>query len=284
MIEDFEYSYNAKLTIPQFDYDSKTIRIYVEGKDDIPFWNEVVNSIVPQNYNVIMEELGGSSELYKLLDNVQDSQNFIVFLDSEYDDILCDKEKYKNKLTVFTKRHSIENYMFCRNSILRIINIHNRNLENYNEEINNYISKLCCLLEPLLYLDCLKIKGSKHIPKNISILGSQHSVAKLSSNGIYPKREKIKSFIVKLNLHEVDISAIRSLFKGKNIYNYINGHFISYSVCKFISSKIPHNIQTSQLYNYTYGNCELCKNKCLDFKNLQKRIQQVIKNYLALDT
>lgn len=91
-----------------------------------------------------------------MLDNIGSEQTFIVALGSEYDEIINDKQKYKNKFTIFTKRHSIENYLFCAESLSQIINRLNRDCVDNICNIKEYIKKRCLSLETLLYLDCKK--------------------------------------------------------------------------------------------------------------------------------
>ena len=281
-MSDFEYSDNAKLILPKFDIDSRTIRIYVEGKDDIPFWDGIFNDILPENFSLIFEEKGGAKGIYKLLDNVANNQTFIAALDSEYDEIIHDKKRYKNKLTIFTRRHSIENYLFCAHSLEQIIKRLNRTSRSYISDIMAYIIELSNLLEILLYLDCLKYVVPNRLPNNISILGGNSTIAKFSNNNaIYPEEKKIKNFIQFNKLDNINVKDIKKLFIGKNIYHFLNGHFITFSIGQFVTSKLnTRKIANDTLYDNAYNNCLFCKVKCSDYNEIKNQAQTIIRNYI----
>lgn len=284
-MSDFEFSTEAKCALPLFDIDARKIRVFVEGIDDIPFWENIFSNIVPEEYGIEISEVGGCQELYKLLNAASSKQDFIVAADSEYDEILNDKIKYKNALTMFTKRHSIENYLFCKNSIIRTISRMKRGQIQKHEQlqVDEFIKKLSLLLEKLLYLDCLKSMSPEKFPSSLKIMGGDSCIGSLTNNSIYPLQDKIVKFIKDNKLDSMDTRIIESKFKDKNLYHFINGHFTKLSIQKFISAKVAsRNISDKQLYEYTYDSCILCKQPCDDYKHIQLKAQKAVEIYLKM--
>lgn len=282
MTSELEYSIEAKSVLPKFDIDAKVIRIYVEGKDDVPFWQNVLSEIIPDDYSLVVDEQGGAKNIYSLLDEIQDRQTFIAALDSEYDDIIQDKTRYKNKLTIFTKRHSIENYLFCIYSLNQIINKLDRKCVNNIQNITKFTTKLTSMLEFLLYLECKKYTKKCNTLNKISILGGDSKITKfLDGASLYPSKDKIDSFINNNNLSNIDISKIKELFNGKDKYNYLNGHFITFSIVNFIKQNLKHrSIGPESLYDNAYQNCATCKKKCKDYNEIKKNAKDVIDYYI----
>lgn len=282
MTSELEYSIEAKSILPQFDIDAKIIRIYVEGKDDIPFWDNILSEITPDDYSLIFDEQEGATNIYRLLDEIQDKQTFIAVLDSEYDDIIQDKKKYKNNLTIFTKRHSIENYLFCIYSLNQIINKLDRKCVKNIQNITNFTTKLTYSLENLLYLECKKYTKDCTTLNSISILGGDSKITKfLDNDSPYPNKDKIDNFIDNNNLSSIDITEIKELFKGKDKYNYLNGHFITFSIVNFIKQNLKHrSIGPETLYDNAYQNCATCKKKCKDYNEIKENAKKVIDYYI----
>ncbi len=281
------YSPLATNALPLFDKSVNTIRILVEGVDDIPFWTNLFESLLPVNskYKVLCEQKQGCKEVCKNIISNGISQKFICALDSEYDEIIHDKEKYKNSYTVFTIRHSIENFLFCPMSLINLLK--KLNLD-YTTDISNdcniYIKELCQSLELLLFLDCKKQIRPELFPLGTKILGSDKSIASLSENNKYiPNRDKIRNFINNNKLDKIDISDMKEKFKNKNIYYFLNGHFISHSIYTFLSSKTKRKgtkIGKTNLYTYLYDYCSNCKNKCPDYKNIESKASLIIQNFI----
>lgn len=282
MTDELEYSIEGKLILPEFDIDARVIRIYVEGKDDIPFWQNVFNTFIPDDYSLVFEEQGGAEKIYKLLNDIGGKQTFIAALDSEYDDIIHNKSMYKNNLTIFTKRHSIENYLFCVYSINQIINNLDRKYENNILIIQEFTTKLTSMLEGLLYLECKKCTKTNDILNNISILGGDSKITKFLENGaIYPDKDKIDNFIKNNNLANIEITEIKNLFREKDKYNYLNGHFITFSIVNFIKQNLKQRkIGPETLYDNAYQNCAICKKKCKDYVEIINNAQKAFNYYV----
>lgn len=115
----------------------------------------------------------------------------------------------------------------------------------------------------------------------MAIMGGSTCIARFSNNSIYPDKEKIRGFIQENNLDNVDLKAVKDLFDGKNLYCFINGHFIMFSVLKFVSSKLhKRNISATSLYDNAYNNCNSCRRKCRDYIELREKAQSLVQNYL----
>lgn len=292
----------TKNVLPEFDRDSRTIRILVEGANDIPFWENVFKEYIPKDFHftidyIIDEEsvqnTCGCKKIYKLLDKIHPYQTIIVALDSEYDDIIKDKIKYHNNLSAFTKRHSIENYLFCERIINKLISRFSRKMEIEENLINIHIftNDIRNKLKYLLFLDCKRelckintdlIKKNKELFKeNLKILGSKNSIKRFCNENSYiPEKELIDDFIKSNNLQNINTDDINKKFKNKNLYHFLNGHFIRYAVQLYIQKKSTRkNIKEADLYDNSYDVCLLCNQNC-DYKDLKQQAKNIIDFYI----
>lgn len=277
------YSPLAVNVLPQFDRSVSTIRILVEGPDDVPFWTNLFESLLPKNskYKILCEPKQGCYEVCKSIKKDNHSQKIICALDSEYDEIIHNKEKDKNFYTIYTIRHSIENFLFCPISFCQLVKKLNLDYTtDISSDCENFINELCEKLEILLYLDCKKQLYPNLFPKGIKILGSNANVAVFTEKKCYiPNAEKIKKFIKDNNLNNILVDDIKRKFKEKNLYHYLNGHFITFSVYAFLSSKIKRKhlqIGKTNLYAYLYDYCSNCKSKCSDYIKIEEHARQIL--------
>ena len=278
-----QYSALATNALPYFDKSVNTIRVFVEGPEDIPFWQNLFESILPQNsnYKILCEYKTGCKEVCKEISNLGQEQKIICALDSEYDEIIHDKDCLKNSYTIFTGRHSIENYLFCPQTFNLLIKKLNLDYtQDYLDDCKKYFAELSALLEPLLYLDCKKQEEPELFDIEIKILGSSHSIAKFThQNNFLPDKEKIKKFIFDNNLQEINTDNLKQKFKDKNLFYFLNGHFIFHSICKYLSVKINRKgcqMNKSNLYGHLYDYCVQCNNKCKDYASIKNSAKAIL--------
>lgn len=278
-----QYSALATNSLPRFDKSVNTVRVFVEGVDDVPFWQNLFEGILPQDsmYKILCEHKEGCREVCKEILNHGETQKILCVLDSEYDEIIHDKEIFKNSFTIFTIRHSIENYLFCPNSFDLLIKKLNLNYtKEYTQECESFFKELSLALEDLLYLDCKKQISPELFKEGIKILGSNQSVAKyMVSKDYLPNKDKLTEFIIENNLNEIDIDEIKNKFKDKNLFYFLNGHFILHSICMFISRKIKRKgcqMNKANLYGHLYDYCYKCKNKCKDYATIENSAKKAL--------
>ena len=120
---------DSAISITHKFYNSQ-VMVYVEGDDDIPFWDELFRKRVPIDFYTI-EQVGGKNNLRKHINAIKrgDITNVIVACDSDYNRILYDTTStlYNNPLIIMTHGHSIEN---------TILNMSGMNINANINEIN----------------------------------------------------------------------------------------------------------------------------------------------------
>ncbi len=278
-----EHSPEGLNCVPLFDKSANTISIEVEGEEDIPFWDAVISTCINTNgYSINCIPQKGCKEIIKHLIENGDSQDFIAIIDSEYDEIIHDKELYKqNPFAVFTIRHSIENYLFCYNSLAATIKKINRTSENkYRQLCLDFQKELSERLKKLLYYDCKKEDKPEIFPDGLSILGSNSNIAKFTTKNNYlPDTDKIDNFIENNHINIINTDDIENLFNDKNLFYFLNGHFITYSIFTFINTQIKKGkmkLGKDSLYMLLYEYCPNCRNKCSDFSSVINRLETAV--------
>ncbi|TCN90539.1 DUF4435 domain-containing protein [Shewanella fodinae] len=244
------------ISIPTYSIDAENVMnrffsvekiVYVEGEDDVVFWECVFNKIA--NYSVNVISVGGKKELEKYIEMIENNgAEYIVAKDSDYD-------KFKNiqygDNIISTVGHSIENSLVIPEVLRRII----RNLSRVStkqiseEEIVEWFLDTDNKLRPLLEIDILnevENLGISVIPKVCE------RFMKSRTSGIFCE-EKVKKYVedLKIDQHKNEIIEIREKIKnsGLHISEIARGHFISSAAIKFITYK-SKNIGKSVSMSY----------------------------------
>lgn len=127
------------------------ILVFVEGKSDIPFYEEVL-----QNYNCHLKAQGGDKECEKVvLTLLEKNLPYVVILDGHYE--ILTRTRSKHRRVILLHRHSYENYLFevepieqfCRDrarltdSLEEVLS--SRNFEEILEQIEHNFKELIVL-------------------------------------------------------------------------------------------------------------------------------------------
>lgn len=109
----FDYSVEAKNVLNQFYSVDKIV--YVEGDDDIPFWEVIFDKLA--NFSVEFESAGGKPELMKLVQAIEDGEaDYLLALDSDYDAIMGLEF---NPAIIRTYGYSMENTLICAETLCK---------------------------------------------------------------------------------------------------------------------------------------------------------------------
>ena len=121
---------------------NKQYMVYVEGDDDVSFWDSVFSKVASGKYEI--ESLNGiSGEMQTYIKKVTDGAifNVIIACDKDYTSYL-ESDPYDNQYIVTTYGHSIENTMFCDIDIALAVDFQSLSyvtvvaFENKNELLN----------------------------------------------------------------------------------------------------------------------------------------------------
>lgn len=112
-MDSFDYSAEARNVLNLFYSVDKIV--YVEGDDDIPFWEVIFDKLA--DFSVEFESAGGKSELMKLVQAIEDGEaEYLLALDSDYDAISGIEF---NQAIIRTYGHSIENTLICAETLCK---------------------------------------------------------------------------------------------------------------------------------------------------------------------
>lgn len=284
-VEGFEFTDKALLVHSSFITSPNRVPVYVEGKDDLPFWCTVFQQLqpeLPDKMKVWIYALKKEPGCSPLLDALENSSqdDFIAAVDSEYDVLLGDRSGIKamHANLVCTGRHSMENYLFCPNAVEAVVRMHCRDstLE-FRSEFDSLLKDLISDLRELICLECGKRKakaknGSLKVP---SIIGDEKASRFISEPGASRlDKDKIANFISEEN---------RELYRDQQLFAafdalpdpkcLLNFHFIMPCVTFRINEFCKKHRSGSQLsrktlYDLLYRECLECDPQCDDYLRL----------------
>ncbi|EFH7276721.1 DUF4435 domain-containing protein, partial [Escherichia coli] len=115
-MDDFHYSSEAENVLSLF-YQAE-VMVYVEGDDDICFWETIFNK--SSSLKVEVQDVGGCEELKKFITRLlEEDLQVIVACDS---DLTCFKEQQMSDSRIIrTPGYSIENTFICLDGVYKAI-------------------------------------------------------------------------------------------------------------------------------------------------------------------
>lgn len=166
--QDNSLSYDdAALSIRHTFYD-KRFMLYVEGVDDIPFWNIYFSRYLPSGVDYEIQEVGGKEQLKILIEKVTNGsvQNTVIARDSDYE-YGFNSTLSEHDLVVRTFGHSIENTMFCPQSIANCLKIICRTSRDFSSDVRDWLVDFISKASSLLPYEIAKnhlTKSSENLP------------------------------------------------------------------------------------------------------------------------
>tara|TARA_R110002033_G_scaffold169513_1_gene210323 strand:+ start:1385 stop:2227 length:843 start_codon:yes stop_codon:yes gene_type:complete len=235
-MDDLEYSNDALNTMGLF-YSANNM-LYVEGEDDVVFWQLILGKFGIHNLEV--QELGGKEEITKMLNRiVNEDLNVLIASDLDF---WCLQERYNtHERVIRTYGHSIENTLICEEVICKVIKSHGR-LRNDHENrrlCSNWLHEFYESFKDLIIYDAMNEISST----GINVLGSNCTRFMTSQLSPQPSPEKIIN-----HLHEIKIQADfepqKEIFREKvginerKISDFMRGHFLFSAALKYANHKI----------------------------------------------
>lgn len=270
------------------EFYNKQYMVYVEGDDDVSFWDSVFSKVASDKYEI--ESLNGiSGEMQTYIKKVTDGViiNVIIACDKDYTTYL-ETDPYDNQYIVTTYGHSIENTMFCPKNIAVYIKRLSKNTIDYTDIVNNWYDSFCKIADILLPYEIANFvntwNGStkemtSFFGKNCCRFLDDADLSKLDEN-------KVVDFV---NTHKSEydtdfISNIKDKIKedNRNHRNIIKGHFITNGVMNLITKTTKAaghetKVESKQLYA-TFCDCITpCSTLCIEKMQLIEKIRPLFK-------
>lgn len=276
------YSTDA-LNVKSLFYNKRFV-VYVEGQDDINFWDNLFSSITEIPFQ-IEESPGGITGLKDYIERiVNEDAKIIVACDSDYNTVKSIDTKYVHDRIIRTYGYSIENSMYCPHNINQLIRRYGRLRKDFTPIIEGWYDDFLKESEILLIYDL-----ANHLfTKGIQILGDK--CIKFLSTDKSPNlsETKIKKFILDISEHfeheQIEHSKILITNSNKELRFLIKGHFLTNGVVNLIKETIRKethsnvSISIDSLYALTVTCVGRCNNNCADYEYLKKQIEKSIKS------
>ncbi len=272
---DLEYSQEA-LEIKGLFY-NREITVYVEGKDDPLFWDNLFNIAEIEAH---IEDVGGNLELEKYITKIIDSNaDFYVATDNDDNDFLEDIVTHPK--IIRTYGYSIENTMYhSYNEIENTISKFCRKKVDISVDYNNWLEDFSTSVRDLLILDIANHK----FQKGVSIFGDNCCKFLKGHKSFEICNLKTEKFIksVKPSFSIEEIETVEHLVNQteKDLWFHIKGHFITHAIINLIKKIVHKNsgqtisLTSDFLYTLTIDCKENWENR-IDLKTVIDKIRKI---------
>lgn len=253
---------------------NKKAMVYVEGVDDIIFWEQFFDKSV---YKV--EDVGGCGNFNGYIQRLNNGEKcFIVAGDLDYSPYL-ESHPCESKLYITTYSHSIENIMYCPHNINHAVQRFARNSRiDSIAEIEDFYNRFIQGIEKLLILD---IANNKY-RKGVQIFG-----------------DTCFKFLDKNNLPEIDAASVDKfyndnvgIFNEQEIKNVeaiiqaesrpkrliVKGHFLTEAIRLWINKRVPTvstknpKLNGDSLYEALVTCHDICVPTCIERQHIIDQI------------
>jgi hypothetical protein len=227
------YSSKALDTLPLFH--RKKYVIYVEGQDDVIFWEIVLKKFNIQDYQ--LKIAGGANEVDKYIFSiVNDDVDIAVARDSDYSGITG--KQFNHPRVIYTYGYSIENSLYCPANIAKAIALHSRTVENYEVVSAKWLNEFVDKFERLIVLDI----ANEIYGRGIQVLGA-NCCRFLTTQASYTASEaKVRDHATEIEKQfaKSEISEAQTFINKsrKELLYIIRGHFMANAISNFIKSKV----------------------------------------------
>ncbi|MBG2836110.1 MULTISPECIES: DUF4435 domain-containing protein [Proteus] len=250
--------------------------VYVEGKDDICFWEILLSKFSSLKFEI--QEVNGCEELTSFIEGIASGElNIIVATDSDFSIFNNKKTSHCNILRTFG--YSIENSYLNLSVIEKTIKSLGRlSKEDISKiEISSWLSNQIDLLEELIKIDIYN-----HIFKcSASVISDTVHPFLLKKGEVELCEDKINEHVENLKtvIHEYDSLTIDKIIEEKStLYlHWIKGHFLFSMVANYIRGTLTKigkktNVSDDALYAQFIQSYENCLDADNEENNYYKNI------------
>jgi len=273
-LDRFQYSNSAINTISKFH--RKNNVIYVEGQDDLVFWDKVFNHYKLPSFKIKIA--GGKNESKSIIRSIiKNDVNIIVAMDSDYTCILGYRKSHPRIL--YTYGYSIENTIFSPHSISSLIKNFSRSQIDLKTLIEEWCENLCKSVYKLMLYDVANIK----FKKGLNVLDCSVCRFLVRNNSHQISESKVKDFCdnLKNSFTDDEIDYVKLKFdKCKVDLKYIiRGHFLTPAIINYIKYQVKSqsgrkiSISKESLFAHTVDIFLIDDSKNPDIKFLNKQIK-----------
>ncbi len=255
---------------------NKKAMVYVEGTDDIIFWEQFFDKSV---YKV--EDVGGCGNLKKYILRLDSGEkSFVVAGDSDYS--LYMHSFCTSKLFVTTYSHSIENVMYCPHNINHAVQRLARDSRiDSIKEIMSFYERFISGIYKLLVLDI----ANNIYHKGIQIFGDSCSRF-LSQKSLPEVDEKLVDNFYTSNVgffDQEEIKEVKAILdkERRPLRLVVKGHFLTEAIRLWINKRVQSvshrnpQLNKDTLYEALVTCHDICSPICIERKHVEDQIKEV---------
>lgn len=231
---DLEHSIEARNILNVF-YGVERV-VYVEGEDDISFWEFLFDKIA--GINVKAEEVGGKGKLKSRIDEIKDGEgSFLVATDSDFD-WLNNGDLHPQIYSTFG--YSIENSMISEESlqrfICRVAKVSKHQVS--KERCREWLSSVEDEVQSLVITDA----ANRHQDAGLTVVPDNCDRFLVSKKSSQLSTQKITTHVEKLNINiplefqEEYLARMNS--RGLRWIDVLRGHFLISATFRFIKKYV----------------------------------------------
>lgn len=226
---ELDYSYDA-LNVRNAFFRVKTI-IYVEGDDDVLFWEEIFSQVTTEKFKV--EPLFGSPTLDKYVEQIANGQlEAIAARDSDF--LSHMGLRVSNPRVVYSYGHSIENSLYITDSIQHLTKLFCKNSKITLAECETWVNTLAKEIATLVYLDIANMCSNS----GLDTIGDNCSRFMKGRTSAMTCPQKIAAHIAQLTpkLPGSAIQIAESVVGNDvlSVISHLRGHFLATMVHRYI--------------------------------------------------
>lgn len=245
------YSLEAESVINHF-YNADSI-VYVEGKDDIPFWELMFKKF--SMLDVEIQDVGSCTALRPYMEKISNGTlNAIVACDNDLSCFEADRIEHQN--IIRTYGYSIENTLINSHNLLRVIKVIARipTQKLPKNETDKWLEEFHAMTQNLVRMEVY----NKINNLGVSITGDNSTRFMTSKTSCVLCPTKIIKYEQETtkNLHEFTPQHIDELLvlKGQTTRRLTNGHFLFSGAARFLTATAKNNdLKASLSYDSIYS-------------------------------
>ncbi|WP_025733162.1 DUF4435 domain-containing protein [Carnimonas nigrificans] len=247
-MSEIDYSIDASNVLNKFYRKDKIV--YVEGDDDVIFWEIIFSKIAELSIKCI--PLGGKEEIAKKINkSIGEDVEYLIAKDSDYDYIQGGREF---PFLLRTYGYSIENSMITREAIFKILKYMSKSLSKsvLIEKCDEWMKELDECLEIITIYDIL----CRQTCKSVSITPSACNIFLESKQSYRICSDKIEKYIeskcIKFTSEEIDNCKYNIKDQGLFFYDIVRGHFLFSMALRFITIMSKRSNKSGNMSNDSF--------------------------------
>jgi hypothetical protein len=273
-----EYSVPALNVLKKFHRAAAIV--FVEGQDDLHFWDNIARKADINTLRI--EPVYGTEELQKKIEAILvHNAQIIVAKDADHDHFF--NSPIEHPRIINTYGYSIENSLYCPNTISRFAAQLARTLDDYSVHVIKWYGEFSGQAELLLVYDV-----ANHIyDRGVKVFGDTCSRFLENSKSPNLSPTKIEGYIDSIKEHftEEEISNCSDIINkdSREPRWLIKGHFITSAIINLIKeivrSKRVKNISLSleHVYSSTISGCSHCiPGNCIALEKMTKDLRNAL--------